>query len=263
MLTCKGPAGCRPTRLSIPIGMPTRDGRTAGKQPHAAVPSRPMHTVGIEMNSTALPAVWMSAPKTKISVGMSSSPPATPRKVLACQCTGRGEHRRKFASRVRQAPARAGPQGRAARRSAADQWPSAALQWRVQAGDRRRATAAGRRTMRRDAANAERDHGRSECADADKRAGMPAHDQRRDQGDEAEDLIHRHRRARGEADQTNEYRQAKFTAAQTRSSRRCRRSAGRSRGQLSSCANPRERAQRQGNGEVRSCAARALWHNAL
>jgi hypothetical protein len=36
-----------------------------------------MHTVGIETNSTALPAVRMSAPKTNISVGMSSSPPAT------------------------------------------------------------------------------------------------------------------------------------------------------------------------------------------
>jgi hypothetical protein len=28
-----------------------------------------MHTVGIETNNTALPAVGMSAPKTKISVG--------------------------------------------------------------------------------------------------------------------------------------------------------------------------------------------------
>jgi hypothetical protein len=35
-----------------------------------------MQTVGIDTNSTALPAVRMLAPKMKISVGISSSPPA-------------------------------------------------------------------------------------------------------------------------------------------------------------------------------------------
>jgi hypothetical protein len=44
---------------------------------------------------------------------------------------------------------------------------------------------------------------------------MPAHDQRRYQGYEAEDLIHRHGRARGEADQNDKYRQPELAAAQT------------------------------------------------
>jgi hypothetical protein len=46
-----------------------------------------MHTLGMDTNKVALPATRMSAPKTKTRVGISSSPPATPRKVLAVPMT--------------------------------------------------------------------------------------------------------------------------------------------------------------------------------
>jgi hypothetical protein len=44
---------------------------------------------------------------------------------------------------------------------------------------------------------------------------MPVHDQRRYEGDEAEDLIHRHRSTGRETDKANEDWQAELTTAQT------------------------------------------------
>jgi hypothetical protein len=85
-------AGTTPTRkppTTAPVTDPTPIGATvwvrsvrSAYEPSPRCLSTPTATVGSEMSRLAVPAVLMPAPKAKTSVGMMSSPPATPSRLL-------------------------------------------------------------------------------------------------------------------------------------------------------------------------------------
>jgi hypothetical protein len=96
-----------------------------------------------------------------------------------------------------------------------------------------------------DAAESKGDHGRGESTNPDKRAGVPAHNQRRGQSHEAENLIHRHGRARGEPDQPDQKSASGTRRRQDRLDRQCRRSALRRRERSPLCASRQRQAQQR------------------